>query len=362
MTTDTPARPVALDPEPRRIAIFRALFVGDLLMTTPAFRALRRRFPEAEITLIGLPWARDFAPHISHCVDRFVEFPGYPGIPELEVDPERTERWLREQRAHGYDLALQMHGDGAVTNEVVVRLGARVTAGFSRPGDERLTYSLPVGDEGNEVLRWLTLTDYLGAPRQGTELDFRLFPEDEREARSLLSEAPGGHGPLVGMHVGSKAANRRWPPEKFAALGDALAERHGARLVLTGKAGERNLTRRVAGAMSYPVLDLSGRTGIGTFAAVIACLDLLVSNDTGASHMAAATRTPSVVVFGAELSERFGPLDGRLHRPIDARLLAGRAADPETALRLLPVEPVLALCDAMLREIAAGRATAGRGA
>jgi ADP-heptose:LPS heptosyltransferase len=348
--------PVTLSPEPARIALFRALFVGDLLMTVPAFRALRCRFPDAEITLIGLPWARGFVPHVSHYIDRFVEFAGYPGIPEIEVDPARTARWLAEQRAYGYDLALQMHGDGTVTNALVAELGARVTAGFARPGDRRLTYSLPVEHDGHEILRWLTLTDYLGAPRRGARIDFPLTPDQERRADRLLAGAAGGSGPLIGLHAGSKAENRRWPPEKFAVLGDELVERFGARIVLTGSEGERPLTASVAASMRRPALNLAGRTGIGEFAAVLARLDLLVTNDTGASHMAAATRTRSVVLFGPEPPERFGPLDRNLHTCIDSLALLG--GDPETVLRRLPVEPVLAEC----RKALAGRpALSGRG-
>lgn len=343
--------------EPERIAIFRALFVGDLLMTVPAFRALRHRFPKAEITLIGLPWARSIMPHLGHYLDRFVEFQGYPGLPEVEVVPERTAGWLREQQEYGYDLALQMHGDGNISNELVAALGARVTAGFALPGDDRLTLSLPAIEQGNEVLRWLTLTAMLGAPAQGAEIDFPLTTGGERQAERLLSELPIGSGPLVGLHIGAKAANRRWPPECFTALGDELVERYGARIVLTGSESERGLTQTVAERMRCPVLDLAGRTDIGAFAAVIARLDLLVSNDTGASHLAAATRTRSIVLFGAEVPERYAPLNKELHRIVDAVALAGPGADPDTALLALPLHPVLTLCEEAMRMIGVQAAT-----
>src|SRR5437588_584899 len=102
----------------RKIAVFRALFLGDLLCSVPALRALRQRFPEAEISLIGLPWATEFVQHCPY-IDQLVVFPGYEGIAEVPYDQARTTAFLRTAQAESYDLALQMHGDGNVSNSFV---------------------------------------------------------------------------------------------------------------------------------------------------------------------------------------------------------------------------------------------------
>ena len=115
---------------PRRIAVFRALQLGDLLLAIPALRAIRARFPEAEITLIGLPWAASFARRFRCYIDRFVEFAGYRGIDEGEVVPERSQQFLAEQRAYAYDLVIQMHGNGQTSNACVLDMGARLTVGY----------------------------------------------------------------------------------------------------------------------------------------------------------------------------------------------------------------------------------------
>jgi ADP-heptose:LPS heptosyltransferase len=149
---------------------------------------------------------------------------------------------------------------------------------------------------------------------------------------------------LVGLHIGAKDPARRWPPKRFAALGDQLWSRHGVALVLTGGAAERPLADEVLRELHAPVLDLVGRTDLGTFAAVIASLDLLVTNDTGASHLAAATGTPSVVLFGPTCAGRWAPLDHTRHRALDGRTLVPWCHDGVRALRHLPVEAVMAAC------------------
>src|SRR3989442_5832460 len=108
----------------KKIAIFRALYLGDMLLAVPALRAIRQRFPEAEISLIGLPWMEAFVRSFRCYVDRFVEFGGYPGIEEVEVIPERSQPFIKEQKAYGYDLVIQMHGSGRVSNAAVPALRA----------------------------------------------------------------------------------------------------------------------------------------------------------------------------------------------------------------------------------------------
>lgn len=347
----------------RSIAIVRALFLGDLLMTTPAWRALRRRFPRAEITLIGLPWAEEFAARVPQLIDRFVPFAGYPGLLEQPYDPEGTAAFLAEQRAYGYDLAVQMHGDGTNSNALVAELGARATVGLARPGDTRLDVSRPYRDDENEVQRWLGLAAALGAPAGDARLELGITPHDEAWADALLGFASGG--PRVGLHLGAKDPARRWPASRFAALGNAL-QRQGATVVLTGGPHERLLTVEAASLLDAPALNLSGQTDLGSFAAVVRRLDLLVTNDTGASHVAAAMGTPSVVLFGPTRPTQYGPLDARRHLAVDALELAPAGCDGGEALAQLPVRPVLAAAEAQLARYVpatlAERAVGGEGA
>ncbi len=119
---------------PRKVAVLKAARIGDFLCTTPALRLLRRRLPQAEITLITLPMLRDLAER-SPSVDRFAPFPGYPGIAEQLFSPQTAADFIQSMQAEGFDLALQFQGSGVNSNPFTLLLGARYTAGFIRPGD-----------------------------------------------------------------------------------------------------------------------------------------------------------------------------------------------------------------------------------
>jgi ADP-heptose:LPS heptosyltransferase len=354
-----PGRP----PEIRTIAVFRALFLGDMLCASPALRELRRLFPRAEITLIGLPWMAELVerwrracpPGQRPLVDRFAEFGGYPGIIEVPVVPERVARFFQEQRACGYDLAVQMQGSGGVANGLVCDLGARLRLGYRQSDDDtRLTLALSHRADDHEVHRWLQLVRvariWSHAPDAppSTAFEFPLFADDRARAAAALGALDSFAGPLVALHAGAKDPARRWSPERLAQLGDALATRYGARIVLTGGPHERPLTAAIRAAMHAPALDLAGATDLGTLAGVLERLALLVSNDTGVAHLAVATGTPSVVLFGPNPVSQWGPLDRTRHTVIDAVAYAGAGVDPREALGRLPLAPVLAACQARL--------------
>jgi ADP-heptose:LPS heptosyltransferase len=305
-------------PAPQRIAILRALQLGDLLCAVPAFRALRAALPGAHITLIGLPWARNFADRFGRYFDAFLEFPGYPGLPERPVDVRLLPGFLAAAQRERFDLALQMHGCGTITNALVVALGAARTAGFFQMGEycPDPARFLPYPPSVPEVWRHLRLLDFLGIPLQGEDLEFPLAEKDFAALDAIAGTRELRKGAYACVHPGARAVLRRWPPEDFAAVADALAA-WGLRVVLTGSAEERDLTAAVVRTMRAPALDLAGRTSLGALAALLAGARLLVCNDTGVSHLAAALRVPSVVVLHrrSEL-EGWPPLNRQLHRAV----------------------------------------------
>jgi ADP-heptose:LPS heptosyltransferase len=342
--------PLRALPSPQRIAVFRALQLGDMLCAVPALRALRASYPRAEIVLVGLPWSRELVHRFDHYLDGHLEFPGYPGLPEQPVRARHVPFFLREAQRREFDLVLQMHGSGRITNPLVALLGARRYAGFREEhgfctDDEALF--LPWPEHGSEIHRLLRLMTFLGVTPDGEHLEFPIHDTDREAIRTvpaLRSLAPGEY---VCIHPGARRAEKRWPPEQFAAVADALAAR-GLRIVLTGTAAEAPLTRAVAAAMRERPIDAAGPMHLGALPALMADARLIICNDTGVSHLAAAIGVPSVVIFLAADPDRWAPLDAHRHRAIYDPITCQCHAAGRTPGRACPdgITPPIVLAEA----------------
>jgi ADP-heptose:LPS heptosyltransferase len=298
------------NPRPRRIAIFRALALGDMLCAVPALRALRAHAPNARITLIGLPWARSFVERFAAYVDELLPFPGFPGYPEQEGAIPPFLDFLCAARDQRFDLAIQLHGSGELTNRIVALLGAKRVAGFvpRASNDDRF---LPWPEEENEVRRYLLLMRHLGVATRGEHLELPLTWTDWEMWEELAERHRLLPGAFVCIHPGARLQSRRWPAARFAALGAALAH-DGWSVAITGSPAEAKLTAEVA-AQVPGAIDLAGETTLGSLAALLSKSALLVCNDTGVSHVASAVGVPSVVVASGSDVRRWRPLDARLH-------------------------------------------------
>ncbi len=303
-----------LPPDLREVLVFRALQVGDMLCAVPALRALRAAVPATRIVLVGLPWATQFAQRFAALVDEFIAFPGHPQLPEAAADPRGWPSFCSQMRARHADLAIQLHGSGAISNPLVREFGARRTVGYTRDcaADGPGFFSYP--HRGHESIRLLGLMAALGIPACDRRLAFPLRPADDEALHATGVPAQLDGLPYACIHAGARDPERRWPVEAFAAVADSLASAFGLRIVLTGSHHEQDLVQQVAQAMRFPAMTAALPWSIGAMAALMDGACLLVCNDSGASHLAAALRLPSVVVFRRDGRARWAPPDKRLHR------------------------------------------------
>ncbi len=323
-------------PSIHKIVIFRALQLGDMLCAIPAVRLLRRYFPQAGITIAGLPWAKELVSRYPHYFNEHLVFPGYPGLPEQPLDVSGTLHFMQRMAVQQYDLALQMQGNGSVVNPMVFLWGAKHTAGFYRkedyyPGELFLEYP----DNIHEIERHLLLIAHVYSALknkkqvnsdahskvvkptftiQDMHLEFPVTGADKAELATL--QLPLLPRQYVCIHPGSRGAWRQWPPEYFARLANRCAAA-GLQVVLTGTNEERALTGAVKQYMKHPVIDLTGHTSLGAMGALLQDAFLLVANCTGVSHIAAALETPSVIISMDGEPQRWAPLNQTLHPTID---------------------------------------------
>jgi ADP-heptose:LPS heptosyltransferase len=303
--------PPLLDRAVRRVALVRLrVGLGDLLCSAPALRTLRRHRPDLEVTLVTWPEMAPVIDRLGH-VDNLLPFPGTAGIPDRPPQPERWAAFVAQARGHRLDLALQCYGDNPAANTVAASLGARLVGGFGPTG-----WSTPAGTEHlhlpypvtvHEVRRHLLLLERLGLPV--TPADERLvFPvtsaEEETHAGVLgaLGLEPRGYAVL---HPGASSPSRRWPVASYAEVARRL-HADGLAVVVTGSSSERDLSGALARRSGVPVLDLCGRTDLPGLALLLRDAAVLVGNDTGTAHLAAAVGARSVTIFQPGDPRRWG--------------------------------------------------------
>ena len=295
----------------RRVLLVRLDNMGDVLLTTPAFRAVRRALPDAHLALMAGP-AGCAVGRLNPDVDETILYraPNEDVYFELAQDPGRELSAMETLREGDFDAAIifTSYKQSALPAAYLCYLAGiplRAAGSFEGPGSllthrHRYAETLP---PCHESLRGLELTEALGFPVVEPEMVLEPRPEDEEEATGTLGHL--GVDRFLLVHPGSSASSRTYPAERYARVVEELSSGTGLPVLVTGGPGEEELARRVAGSAGIP---LGGETGLGAFAALVGRAAAVVTNNTGATHVASALKTPVVTVFaGTNPPEQWGP-------------------------------------------------------
>jgi ADP-heptose:LPS heptosyltransferase len=293
-------------PPPQKIVLLRASRIGDFINTIPVFRAIKRHLPESELTVISLPILADI---IQRCpyIDRFLPFPGFPGLAEQFFEPRKTVHFLIEAQSQHYDLALQLQGTGVNSNPWMLMLGATYTAGFIRPEDSPglLDAALLFPDQGYEVDRMLALPEFLGVSPAGRDPEFNLLGDDIAQAEKILfSSSP----PHIVIHPFARDLTRRWPIERFFTVAKSLNDRFGGTVIGIGEQDDREALDQYNHQFPTPFLNLAGRITLPVLGALLKSCSIFITGDTGPAHIAYALHIPTVTIFGSGDPARNGPV------------------------------------------------------
>lgn len=290
--------------EIERIVIRGANWVGDAVMTIPALREVRRLFPGAHITLATRPWARGLFSGADFLNDLLVhEGSGLRSVVQQ----------VRQWRKHSFDLAV-LFPNSLETALVASLARVPLRIGYATDGRQTLlTHPLAVPEwraAKHEVFYYLKIVaelEWLLKHEQtflDTQPDGSLEVSSGRKsaARDFLRARDVGIAagrPLVALCPGSiNSRAKRWPAERYAALGDRLIGELNAEVLLVGSPAETAVALEVSRQMRQQPVMLAGQTDLAELVGILSQVELLVTNDTGPAHIASALSRPTIVIFG----------------------------------------------------------------
>lgn len=279
--------------------------IGDLLMTTPALRALKEARPERKLTLLASPVCAEAARLIPE-IDEVILY----AAPWVKSSPENGNaedlKIIQRLRSKQFDAAVifTVFSQNPLPAALMCRLaGIPLTLAYCRENPyQLLSHWLPEEDSlssmRHEVRRQLDLAAHTGAFPSSRHLSFKVPEEETCEIRFFLEEnGLDPSMPFVMIHPGATAPSRRYPGEHFAAAADRIIEELDCQIVFTGSEEEMELVAGIRRLMKGPSLCLAGKISLARLGAVIASAALVISNNTSAAHMAAAIGTPVVDLY-----------------------------------------------------------------
>jgi heptosyltransferase-2/heptosyltransferase-3 len=305
----TASRSVSRADPPRRVLIVDLDNLGDLLLATPAIRALRHRFPSATLDALVTAYAAPALlgnPHVDEILtcDK--------GVAAGPLWPRARLAWRLRRRRYDLGIILEAHWGYAGFAELLLT-AAGIPRRLGRDlGKYRdlLTDAVPVQQQ-HWIDAYLDVVSLAGASSDGKGMEAHIRPEDA-EAAAAWAQAHGADRspPLVLFPGGNQhLISRRWGAPGFATVGDALARRLGAPVIVIGGPQDAALADEVLRLMTVPAASAAGALSWGATGALLRTCRLFVTNDSGPLHLAAAVGAPTVAIFGPTDPAVFGPHD-----------------------------------------------------
>lgn len=353
----------------RRILAVRLDNLGDLLVTTPAIHAIKASLPGIELTLLTSPvgaQAGQLNPDINDVI--IYQAPWMDPWQQLPQDSEREQRMIATLRDRRFDGAIiftsfRQSPLPAAYLCYLADIPLRLAASIDGPGSLLTTRHKHPERMMHEVERGLDLIGAIGLSPAELDLVLQVPPADRDRINVLLQEQGVDHAhPLVVIHPGCSMPARTYPWERYAAVGDLLAERLGATIVLTGTTEERPLVDHLYARMRPETRRvthcLAGELPFATLCALIETADLLITNNTGPMHIAAALKTPVVTLFAlTNPPEQWGPWrvpHRQLYHEVPCRLCYSRVCPyGHECLSLIAPEMVADAVEELLAETGA---------
>jgi heptosyltransferase-2 len=325
----------------QRLVVRAPNWLGDAVLSLAAVRDLRNNFPAARIEVLARPWVGAL----------------YGAVPEIDAVRESWGVRHDGQALHGQFDAAALLTNSFATALAVWLAGTPERWGYATDGrSPLLTRSPRVPREVrgvSEVYYHRAMLAGVGL-RVSAEPDNHLAPPPAWRGKGMARLGDGGE--WIGLNPGAAYGSaKRWLPERYAAVGDRLARSTGARVAILGGPAERPLAEWIAGSMTTPARVLAGETTLPELIGLIQALRLLVTNDSGPMHIAAALGTPVVALFGPTDWTETAPVGSRhrlLREPVECAPCKLRECPIDhRCMRLLDVDRVVDASRELLGEV-----------
>jgi len=278
------------------ILLTRTDRIGDVVLSTPAIKAVREKFPDAYIAFMVRPYAKDIVKG-NPSLDEVIIYDKY-GKEKSLLNTVKFALGLRKKR---FDLAIMLHPTNRV-HMISYLAGIPKRVGFEKKMSFFLTKKVPhLKQEGkkHELEYTLDLLRSIDIEVKDKELFVPIHENDIESVEKILDECHvGKEVPLIAVNPSASCSSKRWPPLHFADLADKLADKYKARIIIVSDNANRKFSDGVAEYMKHMPVNLTGRTTVGGLAALLSKCNLFISNDSGPVHIACAVGTPVISIFG----------------------------------------------------------------
>jgi heptosyltransferase-2 len=290
-----------------RILVIMMGGIGNMILLTPALKALRDACPSSIIVFLLGPFGAEKAVEGSKLMDKkiIVEPDKYKGL-------KGKMRLIREMRKENFSLSITSTGTNPLKSGLLCSLSRIKYRLGENIGGKGFFYNLkvPFDKNSHEAEANINLIQKLGIEVRDRSLYIFRTTEDKDFAQSIFTLHNLEGKFVVGMHPGSgihQAGFKRWPKERFARLADLLSGNYDASILIFGGPEEAGLAEQIKQLMKTSPLIMAGKTTLGEAAALIEKCGLFVSNDSGLMHVACAVKTPAVGIYGPTNFYRTGP-------------------------------------------------------
>ncbi len=349
-------RPVLRDFDYKRILVSRTDRIGDVLLSTPVFEALRKKYPFAYIAALVSPYAQDIVR-------------GNPFIDEVIIyDKDREHKsilsslkfalWLKAKK---FDLALILHPINRM-HLIAYFAGIKRRVGYDRKLgvflNDRIKHTKQFGAK-HEMEYALDLVRHLGIESEGI-LPYMPISKDSQEKADqiLINAGVGRDDKVLIIHPSASCPSKIWPTERFAGVCDVLMEKYNFKVLVIASSKDYGLAEQVVKAMKHQAVNLAGKTSVGDLAALLKKSALFISNDSGPVHIAWVVGTPVIAIFGRGqkgLSPlRWGPRglpDRILHKQVGCiECLAHNCIKDFECLKSIDAAEVISAADGILKK------------